>query len=274
MQLLGTAASGLQSQMARLDAISNNIANLDTTGYERTDVSFADMLTQVYGQSPSVSGLSQRLTPAGLSLGTGAYALPGQRYFEQGNLTTTNNPLDMAIAGDGFFMVSGSPSGVGFTRAGNFHISRDVLTGHMYLSAKSGAYVLNDRGQPIDLTGVNPNSLSVSANGDLSAQTLTGKPVSLGRLGLAYVGNPTNALHSLGDDVYQLNTGFTAATNATGGATTSQLIGPVKGGMLESSNVNLTQEMTDMLETQHNFNASAEAVNIADKMMGIADTIR
>lgn len=273
MQLLNTAASGLQAQMDRLDAISNNIANIDTAGYQRVDVSFADTLTQVYGQSPAINGLPDRLTPEGLSLGTGVYGLSGERYFDQGTYTQTQSPLDMAIQGDGFFTVEAPGGQVGYTRAGNFQASADSATGRFYLATPGGNRVLGTDGKPIDLTGIQLNTLQVSPNGTLTADTPQGNPVRVGQLSLAYVGVPSNALHSLGADIYGLNPGYQAVTNAAGGAA-SRLIGNVRGSTLEMSNVNLTQEMTNMIETQHDFQMSSQAINIADKMLGIADTIR
>ena len=274
MALLNTAASGLQSQMARLDAIANNIANMNTIGYQSDSVSFADKLTQVFGQPKSVSSLPDRLTPSGLSLGTGVYALPGQRNFTAGVYRQTQSQLDMAIQGDGFFMV-GMPNGqVGYTRAGNFGASKDPQNGNFYLATRSGHYVLGSNGLPIKLTGIQLSTLHVFANGQLAATTPTGQPVNVGQLGLAYVSAPTNALHSLGGDIYGLNPGYQTVTNAAAGAQATRLMGTVHGSMLEMSNVNMTQEMTDMITAQHDFQMSSQAFNIADKMMGLADTIR
>lgn len=272
MSLLTTAASGMQSQTARLDAISNNIANLDTAGYQTTDVSFADMLTEVNGQSPLVQGLPDRLTPTGVILGTGSYALPSERNFAPGAYQHTGMPLDMAIQGDGFFLI-GMPNGqTGYTRAGNFKVSTDAQ-GQMYLSTPSGQPVLGANGKLIDMTGVNQQSVTVSATGLLQGRTVTGAPVQIGQLGLAYINVPQNALHSMGQDVYELNTGFRAATNAAG-TLGSGLVGSVSNGTLEMGNVNLTTQMSDMVETQQNFQMTSQAFNIADQMMGIANQIK
>lgn len=274
MTLLGTAASGLQSQTSRLDAIANNIANLDTVGYQTVGVSFADTLSQVYGQSPAVAGLPQRLTPTGAVLGTGVLALPDQRTFSAGAYQQTGQPLDMAIEGDGFFVV-GMPGGqTGYTRAGAFTVAPNPRTGQFELTTNTGAPVLDVGGQPIDMTGVDLQSVHASPTGELTAQTIQGKPVKLGQLGLAYVSDPGNALHSMGSDVYELNTGYRAVTNAQPGPLGAQLMGQVRGGTLEMSNVNLTQQMSDLLETQQNFQLSSEAFNIADKMLGLAAVIK
>ncbi|MCY0876442.1 MAG: flagellar hook-basal body protein [Firmicutes bacterium] len=274
MTLLGTAASGLQSQTARLDAIANNIANLDTVGYQSVGVSFADTLSQVYGQSPDVSALPQRDTPTGAVLGTGVYALPGQRAFTAGAYQQTGQPLDMAIEGDGFFTV-GLPNGqTGYTRAGSFTVSENAQTRQFDLTTAQGAPVLDVAGKPIDMTGVDLQSVQVSPTGVLTGQTMTGRPVTIGQLGLGYVNDPTNALHSVGADVYASNPGYQVVTNAKQGPLGAGLMGSVKDGTLEMSNVNLTQQMSDMLETQQNFQLSSEAFNIADKMLGLAAVIK
>lgn len=272
MSLLLTAASGLTAQTARLDAIANNIANLDTAGYQGVGVSFADTLTQVYAQSPALQSLPSRQSPFGLWLGTGVYALPMTRNFAQGVYHATQNPLDMAIQGDGFFMVSLPGNRTGYTRAGAFSAAQGT-NGRFFLATSAGYPVLGQNGQPIDLTGINLQTLHVSPTGVLTADTLQGAPVRVGQLGLAYVAHPSSALGSIGQDIYTLNPGYAAVTNANGGAQTGRLIGNVAGSMLEMSNVNLAQQMAGMIKTQHDFNMAAQAVNIADKMMGLANTL-
>ncbi len=274
MSLLSVAGSGLQSQMQSLDAISNNIANMNTTGYEATGLSFADSLTQVYGQAPATQGLPNRQSPIGLWLGTGAYAMPGMRSFTAGNYVTTHNPLDMAIQGDGFFTLSLPGGATGYTRAGAFAASNDPQTGQMYLTTPDGARVLSVNGKPIDLTGVNLATVRVSPDGVLTADTTSGQPRRIGQLALAYIAHPGSALASLGANVYQLKPGFTASSNAAGAPAVLSAIGQVHGAMLEMSNVNLTTQMTNMIQTQQRYDLAAKAVSIADQMMGLAATIK
>lgn len=273
MSMMSVAASGLQSQLTKLDALSNNIANLDTTGYQRESVTFGDTLTQVYGQAAATNTANNnRLTPLGLSLGTGSYAEPMTQQFQAGSYKATQNPLDMAIQGDGFFTIRLANGQTGYTRAGDFSLSK-AANGHFYLATKAGDPVLSSTGQPIDVTSINATTLHVSPDGSLTADTLQGKPVALPKLGLAYVAHPENALASVGADTYQANPGYTVATNAQLGTRASSVIGSVQGSMLETSNVNLTQEMSSLITTQHDFQMSSQAVNIADKMMGVADTL-
>ena len=274
MSLLSVAGSGLQSQMQSLDAVSNNIANMNTTGYETAGVSFADSLTQVYGQAPATQGLPNRQSPIGLWLGTGGYAMPGVRSFAAGNYVTTHNPLDMAIQGDGFFTLALPGGATGYTRAGAFVASNDPQTGQMYLTTPDGARVLSVNGKPINLTGVNLATVHVSPNGVLTADTTAGQPRRIGQLALAYVAHPGSALASLGANVYQLKPGYVAASNAAGAPPVLSAIGQVHGGMLEMSNVNLTNQMTNMIQTQQQYQIAAKAVSIADQMMGLAATIK
>ncbi|MHB1628325.1 MAG: flagellar hook-basal body protein [Bacilli bacterium] len=274
MSLLSVAGSGLRSQTQSLDAISNNIANMNTTGYETAGVSFADSLTQVYGQAPATQGLPNRQSPIGLWLGTGGYAMPGVRSFAAGNYVTTRNPLDMAIQGDGFFTLALPGGATGYTRAGAFVASNDPQTGQMYLTTPNGARVLSVNGKPIDLTGVDLATVHVSPNGVLTADTTAGQPRRIGQLALAYVAHPGSALASLGANVYQLKPGFVAASNAAGAPPVLSAIGQVHGGMLEMSNVNLTNQMTNMIQAQQQYQIAAKAVSIADQMMGLATTIK
>lgn len=273
MSMMSVAASGLQSQLTKLDALSTNIANLDTTGYQRESVTFGDTLTQMYGQSSAAAGANNnRLTPTGLALGTGSYAQPALRQFQAGSYTSTQNPLDMAIQGDGFFMIRLPNGQTGYTRAGDFTLSK-AADGHFYLATKAGNPVVSSTGKAIDMTGINASTLHVLSDGTLTADTEKGQPVALPKLGLAYVTHPENALTSVGADVYQANPGYTVTTNAQLGTRSSSVLGSVQGGMLETSNVNLTQEMTSLITTQHDFEMSSQAVNIADKMMGVTDTL-
>ncbi len=266
MDIVSAAASAVRSQGQQLDAIANNIANLATVGYQSVGVSFADTLTQVYNQSPAVSGLPQRQTPGGANwLGTGVYALPSQRSFAAGAYKPTGNPLDMAITGPGFFTLQMPNGQTGYTRAGAFGVSRDPATGRAYLADAQGNYVLGANGARLDLTGIALPSIEVAQNGVVTGKSLQGANVRIGQLGLAFVANPASALHSLGADVYGLNPGFAPVTNATAAGGTA-VTGTVAGGVLEQSNVNLTQQMSLLVQTQHDYNAAVEGVSIADKM--------
>ena len=271
MSLLSTAAAGLQSQQARMDALANNIANQSTVGYQSSDVSFANTLTEYYGQSPAVTGVS-RMSPAGFQLGDGVTALNPQVNFAPGNFTPTKNPLDMAIQGDGFFMIDLGNNQIGYTRAGNF-IASSNGKGQMYLATADGHAVLGASGKPIDLTGVNLSTVQVSPDGTITADRTNGTPVNLGKLGLAYVNQPQFALSPLSGQLYTLNKGYTAVTNAAPGINASQLMGQVQNNMLEDSNVNLTQEMAQMISTQNDDMLASKAVNMANQMMTVANQI-
>jgi flagellar basal-body rod protein FlgG len=270
VSLIGTAASALTSQTKSLDTIANNIANLDTAGYEATSTTFADTLTQVFAQSPAQTDLADRQTPIGLWLGTGVYAQPTQRSFAQGAYKQTANPLDMAIDGDGFFTVRMADGNTGYTRAGDF-VASAAGDGRFYLATPAGQYVLGTGGQPIDLTDMRLASVAVAPDGTVTADSLAGKPTVVGKLSLAYVAHPTSALRSMGADVYELAPGYVATTNVAGA--NPSLFGLVQNKMLEMSNVNLTDAMTNMIQTQQNFDMSAQAVDIADKMMGLVNSL-
>ena len=271
MSLFSTAAAGIQSQQARMDALANNIANQNTVGYQSSDVSFANTLTEFYGQSPAVTGLA-RQSPAGFELGTGAMALNPQANFAAGTYTSTKNPLDMAIRGDGFFMVDLGNKQTGYTRAGDF-IASSNGNGQMYLATPDGHAVLGANGKPINLTGVNLSTVKVSPDGTITADQINGTPVNLGKLGLAYVNLPQFALTPYSGQLYMLNKGYTAVTNATPGVNAAQLMGQVQNHMLEGANVNLTQVMAQMVSTQNDDMMASKALNMANQMMTVADQI-
>ncbi|MCI0183397.1 flagellar hook-basal body protein [Sulfoacidibacillus ferrooxidans] len=272
MSLLSVAGSGLLSQSLQLDTISNNIANVNTPGYASVGATFEDNLTQVYGQSPLTEGLPDRQTAAGLWLGDGAHAVFNRESFANGSTLQTQDPLDMAVVGDGFFTVGLSGGRVGYTRAGHFIESQDAKTGTAFLALPDGSPVLSTSGQPLDMTGVNASTVSVAPDGILTGVTATGTPVRIGQLGLAYVSHPGSALYSVGNSVYALNPGYAVTTNGTPGAPTS-LFGQVKGSMLEGSNVNLNQQMSQLVQTQQAYEMSSDAINIANKMMGLEDQL-
>ena len=278
MRSLWTSASGMSGQQARLDAISQNLSNLNTTGYKKEDVQFRDMLYAQMTQKPDVAGLQNRQTTAGLRIGHGVLPVSTLQTFTQGELQQTNNNLDVAMEGDGFFTVGltdpqGQLTKMLYTRDGSFKVGQDP-NGNSWLVDSEGHAVLDDQQQPIDLTGYDASTLSIDEAGNVSAKQIGGSVQSLGTLGIVRVDHPDANLEAAGQNLFALRvtapvTSVTYRVNIANGPVPN-----ARQGFLEQSNVDMSQEMTDMLMAQRAYSMNVRALQTADQMMGIANNLR
>jgi len=275
MRSLWTSASGLHGQQARLDAIAHNMANLNTKGYKAQDVQFKDLLYVEMGQQAAVNGLNERNTPAGLRIGHGVYAANVKHSFTPGPLERTDLKLDVAIQGEGFFSVgiydaTGRTIQVGFTRDGSFKVGQDRAGNH-FLVDSGGRPVLNRQAQPIELTGVDVNTVKIDAAGTISGM-IGGEMTELGQLEVARIQNPEANLDAIGENLYVLdaNAGVNVVTAGVAGTEGTSLL----QGSLEMSNVDMAAQMTDMIMAQRAYGMNSRAIQVADQMMGIANNLR
>jgi flagellar hook protein FlgE len=287
---LFTAIGGLKNHQVMMDVTANNIANVNTVGYKSERASFASMLSQtVRGASGPQAGGLGGINPTQVGLGV---ALQGiQSLLTQGSLQTTGQWNDLAIQGDGYFVVSqtkpagGAPTDTEFTRAGNFtvDVNGDLVT-------QGGEYVLGSSmaaaGPPptfnADLGAINipvsAQSVAIGADGVVSYTTAAGQQVA-GQIAIAKFPNPSG-LSRLSDNLYGVspNSGVFDATNQNNGATptagTASWGGPgqngrggVQSGTLEMSNVDLAQEFTSMITAQRGFQANARTITTSDSML-------
>lgn len=247
------AKTGLNAQQMRMQVIANNLANTNTTGFKRDRVNFESLLyqTQRFGgdQTSEATALS-----SALALGTGVRAVNTQKLHSQGNLTTTDNALDLAIDGQGFFQVLMPDGRIGYTRNGAFSRSADGT-----LTSASG-YVLQPQIQiPSGVTQIN-----ISQDGIVSA-TVAGAslPQELGQLTLANFANP-RGLQPIGES-------FFVETTASGapviGNPFTQGLGKLEQGVLEASNVNVVQQLVDMIEAQRAYEVASKSISASDEMM-------
>ena len=243
---LRTAAAGMQAQQSKLDAVSNDLANANTTGYKRLRVGFSDLLYEQGGR-PTISNEAQ--------VGTGSRAVQGGRTFEQGNLAQTGNALDVAINGRGFFEVllpDGSPA---YTRDGSFQINAQ------------GELVTNS-GYPVQPGLQLPEgaqSVTIGSDGTVSVQVAgQAEAVQVGALTLADFVNPAG-LQAKGENLF-VETG--ASGPAQVGTPGSSGAGLLIQGSLESSNVNVVEELVSMIETQRAYETNAKAISTTDAMLG------
>jgi flagellar basal-body rod protein FlgG len=250
---LWVAKTGMQAQQTQLDVISHNLANVSTNGFKRGQAVFEDLIYQNLRQVGANSSEQTQL-PTGLQLGLGVRTVATSRSFSQGNLQQTSNNLDMAINGAGFFQVQQPDGTIGYTRDGSFQVNAQ---GQM---VTSGGYLLAG-GITIP---ADARSLTISNSGQVSVMQGTNTtPTVVGQLELASFVNPVG-LEPRGQNLYT----ETAASGApTTGAPGSTGMGNVLQGYVESSNVNVVQELVNMIQTQRAYEMNSKAIQTSDQML-------
>lgn len=250
---LWVAKTGLDAQQMRLAVVSNNLANVNTTGFKRSRAVFEDLLYQNVRQVGAQSSQNTQL-PSGLALGTGVRPVATEKLFTQGNLVQTSNPLDMAIQGRGFFQVNTPDGTLAYTRDGSFQVDAQ---GQM---VTSNGYVL----QPAITVPQNTVSVTVGSDGVVSALVAgSTAPTQIGNLQLADFINPTG-LQPIGENLYRESTASGSPQTGTPGLTG---LGTLVQGSVESSNVNVVEELVNMIETQRAYEMNSKAIATADQML-------
>ena len=252
-QALHVARTGLDAQNRRMQVIANNLANVNTTGFKRDRASFETLAyQQIVAAGASSSAENKYAT--GLNLGTGVSMTGTERIDTQGSITTTGNSLDLAIEGGGFFQVQMPDGRTAYTRAGNFTLSPEgtVVTGE---------------GLPLQPQLQVPDgatSLTVGADGTVTAIVAgESEPTQLGTVETARFVNPAG-LQPIGDNLLV----ETAASGAPQtGAPGLEGRGSIRSGALESSNVNVVEELVDMIETQRAYEVNSKMISATDEML-------
>ena len=250
---LWIAKTGMEGQQTKLDAISNNLANVGTNGFKRAGVMFEDLMYQNLRAAGSATSEQSQL-PTGLQVGLGVRAAASTRNFSQGSLNNTSNGFDMAINGQGFFQVQLPDGTTGYTRDGSFQVDANGA-----LVTNAGYAVL-----PGITVPANAQAFTVNAEGQISV-TVPGQstPQVLGQLQLASFINPAG-LESRGGNLYA-ETAASGAPNA--GAPNSAGLGRLMGGFLEGSNVNVVEELVSMIATQRAYELKSKAIQTSDQML-------
>lgn len=274
---LQTATTSMRELQKKIDTIANNISNVNTTGYKRQEANFADALFQSIEKQAGPQNEIGRLTPGGLRVGSGAIVSNILR-TEQGSLQKTDRHLDFAISGDnGFFRVA-SEGNTFYTKDGSFQVQPILNSNQVNLVTSSGDYVLDINNQPIAFDADYSN-IKVSENGtlEISYRDTSKQPTEI-QLSIAEVSRP-NLLEKIGANRYQLQ--GTEAENIANG--TLQVVnlaeqnnGSIKiaQGFLEMSNVDLTEEMTELIATQRLIQSQGRAISFADDMMGLVNSMK
>jgi flagellar basal-body rod protein FlgG len=253
LRALYTAASGMNAQQSNIDNVAHNLANVNTAGYKKSRMEFQDLVYQQAKVAGTPTSQSNE-APIGLEIGVGTKPVATSRDFSSGNLRTTQNPLDLAIEGQGFFQIQLPDGTTGYTRSGAFHLSGDgrVVT-------NDGFAVLPALQIPAGTT-----TISVSKEGLVSAVTSgNSTPQQVGQLDLASFQNP-GGLRSLGGNMFAPTTASGEPTTAVPGADGS---GTIAQGFLEDSNVSVVEEMINMIMGQRAYEANARVVKAADDML-------
>ena len=250
---LWISKSGMEAQQTQLDHISNNLANAATNGYKRSHAVFEDLMYQNLRQSGAASSEQTQL-PTGLQVGLGTRAVASARDFSQGNLQQSSNYLDVAINGNGFLQVTLPDGGTAYTRDGA-------------LKLDSQGQIVNNAGYPVQpgiTIPANAQSVSISATGQVSV-TLPGQaaPQVLGQFQMASFVNP-GGLDPRGQNLF---TETAASGTPNAGVPGSNGLGTLQQGFLETSNVNMVEELVSMIQTQRSYELNSKAVSTSDQML-------
>ena len=257
---LYTAAAGMAAQQKDIDVISNNIANVNTTGFKKDRTEFQDLMYQTLNYTAGATS-GETNNPTGIDTGLGVRVSGIQKNFIQGNINETGNTYDMAIQGNGFFSIT-LPSGeTGYTRNGSFKLN-------------SEGTLVNGLGYEVDPTITVPSNLtnvSVAQDGTVTAiEPATGAVQTLGQITLTTFINPAG-LAPQGDSLY-------LATDTSGDPVTGtpglEGIGSIRQGMIEGSNVQLVTEMVNLITAQRGYEANSKAITTTDRMLQTVNQLK
>jgi flagellar basal-body rod protein FlgG len=253
IRALYTAASGMNAQQANIDNVAHNLANVNTSGFKKSQVQFEDLVYQevrLPGSPTSAGGEA----PIGLATGLGARPAASSRDFSSGNLRATNAPLDLAVEGNGFFQVTMPDGTTGYTRAGS------LVRDSQGLLVTVNGYAL----EPQISVPENATSVSISRQGIVSA-AVAGQSAAqeLGTIELATFQNPAG-LKAEGGNIFSITT---ASGEAQSGAPGTDGRGTIAQGFLEDSNVSVVEEMVNMILGQRAYEANSKVIKAADEML-------
>ncbi|HEY0913907.1 MAG TPA: flagellar basal-body rod protein FlgG [Solimonas sp.] len=257
-QSLWVAKTGLDAQQTRMTVISNNLANVNTTGFKKGRAAFEDLMYQTVKQAGGAT-TQQTEAPSGLNLGTGVRVVATEKMFTQGNMLQTGNGLDAAVNGRGFFQVTMPDGSTAYTRDGSFQVS-------------SQGELVTSSGYPIQ-PGItlpeNAQNVTIGADGTVSV-TVPGQaaPQQVGQILIADFINPAG-LQPKGENLY---TETAASGSPQSGAPGLNGLGNIQQGSLESSNVNVVEELVNMIETQRAYEMNSKAISTADQMLQYVNT--
>ncbi len=259
IRALWTSANGMEAQQMNLDVIANNLANVNTAGFKKSNIEFQEMMYDT-AKTPGANTSTSSTTPSGIQVGYGTKPVATERNFSQGNLQQTSNTYDVAIQGSGFFKITMPDGTFSYTRDGSF-----LVNSQGQLVTNQG-YLVTGVGQ------ISPQATNVAigSDGTISA-TVNNQVVTISPITISTFPNP-QGLNSLGNNLYQETL---ASGNAVDGQTPgTNGIGTLQQGFIETSNVQVVEEMVNMIQAQRAYEINSKANQASDDMMSMADNLR
>ncbi|PCH98197.1 MAG: flagellar basal-body rod protein FlgG [Rhodobacteraceae bacterium] len=261
MKALGIAATGMLAQQMNVDVISNNIANANTTGFKSSRAAFQDLIYETVKREGAITSDQGTSRPTGVDVGLGVQTAGTVRLNTQGGLLSTENQLDMAIDGQGYFTISLPDGGLAYSRDGSFQLSAEGT-------------IVNLQGYEL-VPGItipdNTVKVEVSEQGIVSAYVENDpNPVELGQISLTTFTNNAG-MKALGDNLLQATAASGDPIQASPG---DPGIGIIRQGFLENSNVNIIQEITALISAQRAYEMNSKTIETADQMMSTANQIK
>lgn len=257
---LWTAATGMQAQTTNIDVIANNLSNVNTSGFKRSRAEFQDLLYETM-RPPGTTTAGGNQVPTGIQVGHGTRTVSTQKLFIQGDFQHTQNELDMAIEGEGFFQVTQPNGELAYTRAGNFKIDSEGR-----LVTPDGFLLEPEITIPIDTVAV-----AISTDGTVSIlQSGQTQPTDVGNIQLARFINP-GGLSSIGRNLFVENAASGTPVTGTPG---EDGYGTIAQGYLEMSNVSVVDEMVNMITAQRAYEINSKAIQAADEMLQTANNLK
>jgi flagellar basal-body rod protein FlgG len=259
IRALWTAATGMEAQQMNVDVISNNLANVNTTGFKKSRIDFQDLLYTTL-KAPGTESASGIQIPTGIQIGNGVRTVSTQKLFSQGDFTQTSNPLDVVIEGDGFFQVLRPDGTTAYTRDGALKVNSEGKL------VTSDGFVL----QPEITIPTDATDITIGIDGTVTT-TIVGQeaPTTVGQIELAKFINPAG-LKSIGKNLFE-------ATDASGAVVTgvagTEGRGTVLQGFLEMSNVKVVEEMVNMIIAQRAYEVNSKAVQTGDQLLQMAASL-
>jgi flagellar basal-body rod protein FlgG len=255
-----SAATGMEAQQLYMDTISNNLSNVNTTGFKRSRLEFQDLMYQTL-KEPGVKNSEGEMSPTGIEVGMGVKPSSTQRIFEQGSLNQTSNSMDVAIEGEGFYQVNMPDGTMGYTRDGSFKLD------------SNGTVVTTDGNTVVPEINVpeGSSSFTVSSSGKVSV-ILAGKETSteIGQIELARFVNPSG-LRSLGNNMYGVSDASGEPLLETPG---ENGMGKLEQGYTEASNVQMVEEMVNMITAQRAYEIVSKSITVSDEMLQTANNMK
>jgi flagellar basal-body rod protein FlgG len=260
LKALNTAATGMAAQQTNMDVIANNLANVSSTGFKRSRAEFEDLMYQTQKEPGAATGLNA-VSPTGVQTGLGVRTAAVQKDFEMGSAKVTKNPLDLSIEGTGFFAVQTSDGQIAYTRDGSFKKDPNGK-----IVDKNGNSL-----QPEITIPQNASGISIAANGKVEVTIGSSNvPQSVGQIQVVNFVNPAG-LKSMGKNLFMPSQASGVAQQGVPG---QNGFGAVEQGQLETSNVNIVDEMVNMITAQRAYETNSKVIQASDQMLQYMNNLR